>query len=193
MKKWKYIDKQLCDEIGESDFKALKEDLDKDLCSECNDDIYKNCECVPSSIQDSDGYNNVFCAMKKKDAYFACPEACCDGGKGCPEPGRLDPETEPTTASETETETEPEPEPETEPDKKRYISFWWGMTILITIAILIGSFLFVKWGVIFIGTIVLVVLWYTNVTMDPREMWERFSNSYNKTVKDTADKMTRGY
>ena len=104
--KWKYIDKQFCDEVKElsnmTEFKnkpnnfpelkklvAKKNDMEKDICSTKNCPT-SSCKCYYSSQLTEDGYNNVLCGTKigNTNIIAACPENCCRNGKGCPEPKR---------------------------------------------------------------------------------------------------------
>lgn len=105
--KWKYTDKQFCDEVTElsenqefmknpDNFPELQEiinratGLEKDLCSTTKDCPNDNCKCYYSSTQTEQGYNNVFCGTEDSGYVVACPEKCCRDGVGCPEPKRGD-------------------------------------------------------------------------------------------------------
>lgn len=104
-KKWKYVDKQFCNEVltladrpeyeqNSDQYPKLTklvervEAMQSGICKSSCPSRFKKCKCYKSQNLTHDKTNDVFCGMVQDGFTFACPEICCTGGSGCSEPAR---------------------------------------------------------------------------------------------------------
>lgn len=98
--RWKYTDLAFCDEVSvlenstkpSDDLTELirrKKQLEKDVCKRpCPENLTGSCKCYRKSSDAMTRHNNAVCAKIVGSVALACPESCCNGGAGCPEPAR---------------------------------------------------------------------------------------------------------
>lgn len=160
-KKWKYTDLDFCKSVdkkleeeeetnfvdnseGFPNLTAIvqrKKQMEKDVCSVCDETRFKNCKCYKNPTPSPDKTNDVFCGMISDGAYYACPEKCC-GDDGCREPDR---DGEPVTAPEVQPDISEEQSSDTGDDETSLIEdmstidiFEW-LLIILSVGIVVGA------------------------------------------------------
>lgn len=153
--KWKYTDLKFCNDVSllqstaepSDDLTRLvqrKDALSRDVCkTPCPETLVGSCNCYATSSDSMTNYNKVLCAKVVDGIVIACPETCCNGGAGCPEPDREDVSTVYNMLPSSSSEPVDPTEIEVVEDKNNYVLLVIGSTATLFMAVsaflLLGS------------------------------------------------------